>query len=190
MPLSSIELCSSALVKLGANGISSFEDGTAEARVAASLYPMIRDALLCAHPWSFATAKARLAKLSEGPVADHRHAFQLPQNFLKALSAGSEVRARGLSYQILNRQLHTNADEVVLTYVFRPSEGDFPAYFAVALVNRLAAEFCIPVTENTTRAERLFRLAEEEMKLARLVDSQQDTPPRVEDFTLIEARSS
>ena len=65
MALSSIELCSSALVKLGANGISSFEDGTAESRVASSLYPLIRDALLCAHPWSFATAQARLARLSE-----------------------------------------------------------------------------------------------------------------------------
>ena len=39
MALSSIELCSSALIKLGADGISSFEDGTAEARVAARLYP-------------------------------------------------------------------------------------------------------------------------------------------------------
>jgi hypothetical protein len=189
MPLSSIELCSSALVKLGANGISSFEDGTAEVRVAASLYPIIRDALLCAHP-SFATAKTRLARLSVEPLADHLHAFQLPQNFLKALSAGSEVRARGLSYQIVNRQLHTDATEVVLTYLFRPSEGDFPAYFSVALVSRLSAEFCIPVTENTSRAERLARLADEEMKLARLIDSQQDTPPRVEDFTLIEARWS
>jgi hypothetical protein len=190
MPLSSIELCSSALVKLGANGISSFEDGTAEARVAASLYPIIRDALLCAHPWSFATAKTRLARLSVEPLADHLHAFQLPQNFLKAISAGGEVRARGLSYQIVNRQLHTDATEVVLTYLFRPGEGDFPAYFSVALVSRLAAEFCIPVTENTSRAERLARLADEEMKLARLIDSQQDTPPRVEDFTLIEARWS
>jgi hypothetical protein len=125
MPLSSIELCSSALVKLGANGISSFEDGTAEARVAASLYPILRDALLCAHPWSFATAKTRLARLSVEPVADHLHAFQLPQNFLKALSAGSEVRARGLSYQIVNRQLHTDATEVVLTYP-PPERGRFP----------------------------------------------------------------
>lgn len=190
MALSSIELCSSALVKLGADGISSFEDGTAEARIAASLYPLIRDALLCAHPWSFATAKAGLTKLAAEPVADHLHAFQLPQHFLKALSAGNETRARGLVYQIVSRQLHTDAEAVVLTYLFRPSEGDFPAYFTSALVGRLAAEFCIPLTENTSRAERFSRLAQEELKLAKLIDSQQDTPPRVEDFTLIDVRSS
>jgi hypothetical protein len=36
----------------------------------------------------------------------------------------------------------------------------------------------------------LFRLAEAELKLARLIDSQQGTPQRVDDFTLIEARRS
>jgi hypothetical protein len=55
-------------------------------------------------------------------------------------------------------------------------------------VARLAAEFCLPLTENSSRAERLARLAEDELRLARLVDSQQDTPPRVEDFSLIRAR--
>ena len=57
-----------------------------------------------------------------------------------------------------------------------------------ALVARLAAEFCLPLTENSTRAERLARLADDELRLARLVDSQQSTPAKVEDFTLIEAR--
>jgi hypothetical protein len=57
-----------------------------------------------------------------------------------------------------------------------------------ALVARLAAEFCIPLTENSSRAEVLFRLAESELRLARLIDSQQDTPKAIEDFTLTGAR--
>lgn len=188
MALSSIELCSSALMKIGASGIGSFEDGTAEARIARSLYPLVRDALLCAHPWSFATASARLAQLADEPIADYDHAFALPSGFLKALSAGPDGRGRGLIYQIVSGRLLTNADQVTLTYLFRPGEGAFPAYFSSALVTRLAAEFCIPLTENSSRAERFHQLSENELKLARLVDSQQDTPPRVEDFTLIKAR--
>ena len=188
MALNSIELCSSALIKLGADGISSFEDGTAEARVAARLYPLVRDAMLSAHPWSFATKKIELARLAAPPVTDFAHAYQLPNDFLKALSAGDDARSRGSTYQIVNRQLHSDADSIVLSYVFRPSEGDFPAYFAPALVTRLAAEFCLPLTENTSRADRFTRLAEDELRLAKLVDSQQDTPPKVEDFTLLEAR--
>jgi hypothetical protein len=188
MALSSIELCSSALIKLGAEDISSFDDRSAEARVASRLYPLTRDALLSTHPWSFATRQTELARLTQGPTSDFAHAYQLPNDFLKSLSAGNGGRGRGLVFQIANRQLHTDAESVVLAYVFRPSEGDFPAYFNAALVARLAAEFCLPVTENSARAERLARLADAELKVARLVDSQQDTPPRVEDFTLIEAR--
>jgi hypothetical protein len=144
--------------------------------------------MLSAHPWSFATKKVELARLAAPPVTDFAYAYQLPNDFLKALSAGDDARSRGSTYQIVNRQLHSDAESVVLSYVFRPSEGDFPAYFAPALVTRLAAEFCLPLTENTSRADRFSRLAEDELRLAKLVDSQQDTPPRVEDFTLIEAR--
>ncbi len=190
MALSSIELCSSALLKLGADGISSFEDGSAEARVASRLYPLVRDTLLSAHPWSFATAQVELPRLAAEPIADFAYTYQLPRDFLRALSAGEGGRGRGMVYQILNRQLYSDAPAVTLTYVFRPSEGDFPPYFAAALVARLAAEFCLPLTENSSRAERLMRLAEAELRLARLIDSQQDTPPRVEDFSLIEARLS
>jgi hypothetical protein len=156
--------------------------------VASQLYPLARDALLSAHPWSFATRQAELARLTHGPTTTFAYAYQLPNDYLKALSAGNGGRGRGLVFQIVNRQLHTDAEPTVLTYVFRPSEGDFPAYFSAALVARLAAEFCLPLTENSSRAERLSRLAEAELKVAKLVDSQQDTPPRVEDFTLIKAR--
>ena len=188
MALSSIELCSSALVKLGAESISSFDDGSAEARVASRLYPLTRDALLSTHPWSFATRQIALIRLATAPVTTFSCAYQLPSDYLKALSAGGGGRGSGLVFQIVNRQLHTDAEAPVLTYVFRPSEGDFPPYFSAALVARLAAEFCLPLTENSSRAERLMRLAEAELKVAKLVDSQQDTPPRVEDFTLIRAR--
>jgi hypothetical protein len=188
MALSSIELCSSALIKLGADGIGSFEDASAEARVAARLYPIARDALLCAHPWSFATAHSKLARLAVEPITDFAYAYQLPIDFLKALSAGDEVRGRGLVYQIVNRQLHSSAEAVVLRYLSRPSEGDFPAFFVSALVARLAAEFCLPLTENSSRTERLARLADDELRLARLVDSQQDTPSKVEDFSLVKVR--
>ena len=190
MALSSIELCSSALIKLGAEPISSFEDGSAEARVAGSLYPIVRDALLSAHPWSFATAQVELARLAAEPVTDFTYAHQLPVDFLRALSAGDDGRGRGLVYRIVNRELHTNAASVVLTYVFRPSEGDFPAFFQSLLVSRLAAEFCLPLTENTTRARQLRELAEDELRLAKLTDGQQDTPTRIDGFPVVEVRAA
>ncbi|MEM9046695.1 MAG: hypothetical protein AAGC81_18595 [Pseudomonadota bacterium] len=188
MTLSNVELCSVALVKLGAEGISSFSDGTAEADVAGTLYDVIRDSLLGVHPWSFATAHAELVQLPTAPLTDFEYAFELPSDFIKALSAGDDCRSRGAVYQVVGREVHTNYEELTFAYIRRADEADFPTYFVSALINRLAAEFCLPLTENASRSELLFRTAETELKLAKLIDSQQDTPPRVEDFTLIEAR--
>lgn len=188
MALSALVLCSRALLKIGAQPVASLDEGTAEAEVAANLYPGARDALLSAYPWSFATGQMELPRLVETPHADHAHAFQLPADFLRVLSAGEGRAGRGLEYRLHESRLHADAPRVTLTYVFRPSEAEFPAFFAAALVARLAAEFCIPLTESTSRAEMLHRLAEAEFRSARLTDSQQHTSRALEHFPLIAVR--
>jgi hypothetical protein len=188
MALSALALCSRALLKIGAQPIASLEEGTAEAEVAANLYPGLRDALLSAHPWSFATGQAALPRLTGLPVADYAYAYQLPAGFLRALSAGTAGRGRGVPYRLHEDRLHSDAEQVVLTYLFRPEESEFPPFFASALVARLAAEFCIPLTESSTRAEMLFRLAEAELRAARQTDSQQATTRAIDGFPLIAVR--
>lgn len=189
MALSAIALCSRALLKIGARPIASFEEESAEAEVAANLYGSTRDALFSSHPWRFATAQASLPRLEAEPIADFAHAFQLPADFLRALSVGTAGLGRGIPYRIAERRLHAEADAVVLTYIFRPAEAAVPPFVDQALIARLAAEFCIPVTENTSRSEMLHRVAEEELRRARLIDSQQDTPRAIEGFPLVDVRS-
>ncbi len=188
MALSAIALCARALIKLGANPITSFSDGSVEAGIAGALFPSIRDALLSQYGWGFATTSATLARLAEGPQTDYAYAYQLPTGFLRALSAGSGTQSRGLNYRIAKGKLETNAEDVTLTYLFAPAEEDFPPYFDAAIIAKLSAEFCIPITENTQRAEALYKLAEAEFAKARQVDAQQDTPNRINDFSLINAR--
>lgn len=189
MALSSIAICSRALMKLGADGITSFEEGTAEAEVAASLYGPIRDAMISAYPWGFATGQVGLGRLEAEPVADYTYAYQLPSDYLRVLSAGVGGRGRGINYRIAERRLHTDASEVTLTYIFRPDETTFPPFFDQALIARLAAEFCIPLTDSTSRAEVLQALAKVEFQQAKLIDSQQESTTQIENFSLVEVRS-
>lgn len=188
MTYTDIGICSNALLKVGAENITSYQDGTAEAEIAGSLYPMIRDGLLSSYPWSFALAQKKLPRLADVPVADYQYAYLLPNDFLRVISAGSGKRGRGIEYRIYENRLHTNLPSVNLTYIFRPHESMFPAFFCEALIAKLAAEFCLPLTESTTRAEMLNKLSANLIEKARLIDSQQATPQKFEDFTLVEAR--
>lgn len=188
MALNDIALCSRALIRIGAAPITSFDDGTAESEIAGALFAPTRDGLLSAYAWSFASGQTELNELAEAPLADYARAFQLPTDYLRALSAGTGSRGRGLNYRISRGALHTNASSVVLTYVFRADESEFPPYFDQALIARLSAEFTIPITENTSRGEAMFKLADNEYKRARQIDAQQDTPNRIENFPLVDAR--
>lgn len=187
MALSSIALCARALLKTGCRSITSFDEGTAEAEVAGNLYAPLRDAMLSSHPWTFATAQLTLPRLETDPIADYDSAFQLPADYLRVLSAGAG-RGRGLDYRIHERCLHTNASAVVLTYIFRPLESEFPPFFDQALIARLAAEFCIPMTDSTSRSEALLKIADKEFKQAKSTDSMQESPRAIEDFSLIGVR--
>lgn len=188
MALNDVALCSRALIRLGAAPITSFADGTAESEIAGALYAPVRDALLSAYAWSFATGQVELSALLTPPVADFTNAFQLPVDFLRAISAGQGGRSRGLRYRIARGALHTDAGGVILNYIFRPEEEEFPPYFDAVMISRLAAEFCIPVTENTSRADALYKIADLEFARARQIDAQQDTPGGFENFSLIDVR--
>jgi hypothetical protein len=189
MALTATDLCSRALIALGGRPIAAFDEATLEAELARHLYTPVRDGLLSAHPWRFAVRQAALPRLPQGPAADFAHAFQLPPDFLRALSAGLSDRGRGLGYRISGARLEADVDNLTLTYVGRPDESGFPPFFDLALIARLAAEFCLPLTESTSRAQLLFKAADDEFRRAKGIDSQQDEPGRIEDFTLVEARS-
>ena len=188
MALSSVALCSRAFLKIGGETIASFDEGTAEAEIAANLYPTTRDALLSAHPWSFAVGQIYLSRLTAEPVADFAYAFQMPPDLLRVISAGLPGRGSGVRYRIVENRLHADAEDVVLTYIFRPAESEFPPFFDHLLITRLAAEFCIPLTGSTSRSDALQQLSELEFRRAKLIDAQQGTPNRIEGFNLIDVR--
>ncbi len=188
MNYTDVSICSKALLKIGAQTITSFEDGTAESEVAANLYPLTRDSLLSSYPWSFAIVQKRLSRLDMSPLADYAYAYQLPSDYLRMISAGIGSRGRGVEYRIYENKIYTNSEELIITYICRVDESIFPTFFQDALVSALAYEFCLPLTESTSRAEHLQKRADDVLKQARLTDSQQGTPLKFEDFTLIEAR--
>ena len=186
MALTAVQIASQALVRLGALPISGFAEATLEARTAAALYPTLRDALLAGHAWRFATAEGELSPAEDAPLAGFARAFRLPAGFLNALAVGE---GREAGWRIAGGRLHAHTAPLRLAYIFRPDEAEFPPWFADALAARLAAAFCLPVTENASRAEALQRLAEAALRRARRTDALQDPARAPLRFPLIEARA-
>lgn len=188
MNYTDVGICSKALSKLGVEGITSFEDGTAEAEIAVSLYELVKDSLISSYTWSFATMQKRLPRLVDEPVADYTYSYLLPNDYLRIISAGAGLKGKGLEYKVSSNKLHTNSSEVIITYICNVSEEDFPPFFCDALTTKLAAEFCLSLTDDSNKSNYLLKKAEDEIKAARLIDAQQSTPKKFEDFTLVEVR--
>lgn len=189
MSLSQIALINTALIKLGAYKITTLTDGTTESDIANALYSPVRDALLSLYPWSFATRQIVLSTPSiTPPIADYTYAFNLPADHLRTLSIGSDGAGQGGIYRQTNGRIETEYPSIILTYIARVAETVQPPFFDLVLINRLAAEFCIPLTENTTRADSFYKISEQELIRARTTDAMQDTPQQMTRFNLIDAR--
>ena len=192
MALSDVALCARALLMIGAAPISSFEEDVAEAEIARMLYPTVRDGMLAGYPWRFAGRGAWLSRLADEDASvstmDGSTMFALPRDFIRLLSLEHEG-GKIAQFELRDQAIKVAGESAYLAYVARLPEGSFPAWFDLALMARLAAEFCLPLTESSTRAEYLFKRAENQLREARLADAQQSTPHAIDDFSLISARN-
>jgi len=188
MALSDVAMCSRALLGLGANSISSFDEGTAEGEVSSNLYEGVRDSLLSSYPWNFATAEMRLNRLVVEPIAGFKYAYQLPVDFLRILAAGDQGESRGANYRIQEKRLHTDNSDIIVRYIFRAPEENFPPWFAQLLIAHLKAEFAIPITDSSSKMKDMAQLAEKAFSAAKIIDSQEAPGDVIESNLLIGAR--
>ncbi|MBC6444290.1 MAG: hypothetical protein GDA50_02495 [Alphaproteobacteria bacterium GM202ARS2] len=184
----SVELCARAFAKIGQTSFERFADGSLEGDLAAKLYGGCRDRVLSVHPWNFALKRARLVHVDDFAEGDYAYGYALPSDFLRAVSVGYGDAVRGVVYRLLGDVLECDAEMVSMLYGARVEEARFPPFFQEALVAHLAAEFCLPLTENSSRSEVLARRAQQFLQQARLIDAQQDTPLAFDGFSLLEGR--
>lgn len=184
---SAVSICSNALQRLGGKPISSFEDGTVHAGLAANLWPGVRDALLRSHPWNCATKRVILAPAAESPAFDYSHKFLLPGDWLKTLQVGK----RGMvpSFQVEGRCILSSTTQLPLVYIFR---NENTATWDDSLVNAatlaMAAAMAYPVTASASMRDSMLQEAQFELKRAKADDGQDNPPEEFEASDLIHAR--
>ena len=167
MAKSEIELINRALVKIGSNPIQGLEENSAESIVVKDVYYGVRDSMLSAYPWTFCKRKAALTMIVEKTI-DGKNMFAFPSDMLRLLSVNTD------DYEVSSGTIASRSESIIINYLHRPVEMDFPAYFDAVMVARLASEICLPLTDSTSRTEFLISVAEKEFRDARLIDTGQN----------------
>lgn len=164
---SKIETASNALVRIGVPPISSFTEGGAAGVVANNIYEPTILAILTETRWRFAAAKRLLAKLTSTPLNEWSNAFQLPSDLILMYRVYPNS-----NYEIYENKLYSNNNSVSIDYLFRPDESRWPAYFQLAVEYKLASEFALTVTNNSTKAKIYEEKYQQQIVKARFADAQ------------------
>ena len=183
MSFSSIELCSKALNKIGANSITAFNEGTVEADVCSSIYSCLKQKLLSLYSWSFAIKTSNLEKTESAERYDYKYAYVLPNDFLRAIKIAS-----GMMYKIAGSYLFSDDEDVILEYIADVDEAKFSPLFISAFIYLMSAELSISLLNDTSKYTLFYRLFNSEIKEAKSMDSMQETNKTIKNFSLVNAR--
>lgn len=156
------DVASQALARLGEPSISSFTEDSDAAEKVNQLYEPTILQLLSSHDWSFATTRVALSEDASGaPVNEWQRAFLMPtlgtsrvgkpMAVYNSATAGASRVTSG--YEIRGKWIDTNFTTVVIEYIERKNESEWPGYFQTLAIEALAATLAMPITENASKEQ-------------------------------------
>lgn len=165
-----VGIVNSALVKIGADTITSLTDDSAEARAANAQYEKLRDEVLRGHPWNFAVARMQLAQVADDPAFGFAHQYQLPADCLRVLGM-SDDRIR---FVIEGRRLLTDEATAKIVYIRQVTDpNEFDTFFRETFALRIAADLAFTLVNSNTLANAMMQLYLDHLAKARSVDAQE-----------------
>ena len=186
-----IKVSSRALILIGEEGISSFEDGSAQSDVANAMYEDVARTALTNSRWRFATKQAVLNRVVSAPTGRFDAAYQMPGDLLM-LSAVT-VGDHPIKYDTYGDKVFCDAsenDELVADYIYRADEADWPSFFVIAVEYAMAAVFAVSIARDASLAGLMEQKAQLYMIQARRLDSQQQTNRKLNTSRFIAQRRS
>lgn len=198
---SEIQIMNMALIKLGADSITSRSDNKNSARVMNAIYEMVRDAELRRHRWRFAIKRASLPALTEAPVnGPFLRQYQIPADSLRVLAVGDDYPSADLAdyrsrssaeFSLEGQKILTNFPAPLsIRYTARITDtGIFDPAFTEALASRLAVSGCERITNDAQN--RQLAIAEYKMAIKEAITANalENPPESFADGSWMMARS-
>ena len=188
---SAVGISNAALGKIGAGTLLALTDASPEGRLALRTFAELRDQLLRAHPWNFATKRASLAASSTAPVWEYDNAYVVPSDFLRVLDVSNP--------QLMDYRVERVEDAtVIVTDISAPLKIKYTAQitdadsmdpsFREALSALLAREWAEPLTGITSLGQQAAAMYDKKLQEAKAVDGQEQTPAESTNFSWIDVR--
>jgi len=180
-----VEICNSALSKLGVEPINTLSDNTKKARLCNAQYPKIRDWLLRRHPWNFAVKQVSLTPEVATPVFGYQYQYILPADFIR-LFKNSDPNC---PFTLQGKRLYTDDPTIDFYYVYRVTVPDmFDATFTELLATFLAADMCYALVQSRELQQTMTAQGEEYLREIRSINAQEKYPDALDPDYLINAR--
>lgn len=200
--VSKFEICSTALVELGEDTISSFTANTAPSKICNQIYPQYIKYLLSLHPWKFTLKKIQLARLTTNPINEWSYAYQMPSDMLimRALFNSDQTSILPqTNFEIFEDKIFTDETIVYIDYQFQPDESNFPPFFTEFVIAAMSAKLAMPITDDRNieqlKSVKAFGSPSDNMNggqfgASKKLDSLQDPSQAIRADTLVSARFS
>ena len=194
MATTKVDICSTALVMIGANTITSFSDDSTEANVCNTVYEDILKSALTRHRWRFATEQKQLSLLTAEPTGRYAYAYQLPTQPELLQLITLTVNDIVIPYERYGDKVfldnYGSSSTVICDYIYRADEGEFPPHFILALEYTLASLFAGSIARDSGMIKQFSDMAERQYLIAKNVDSAERTTKQLDQSRFINLRQS
>ncbi len=163
---SDVQICSSALVRLGAKSISSFDE-LSTGPLCAEVFPDVKLRVLTAGPWRSILAKsAELTRTLVSPPTQYMYEYQIPPDSLTGFPRtvwnspfNSGRSTQFTDFNIFGTKILTNAEQVFIDYQVDIDPELLPPHINQLMIYAVAAEIALAVTDQQTTADTWFKVA-------------------------------
>lgn len=119
MGQSKLNICNQALLKIGEQTITSLDEASDNAKLCSIFFDQALEEVLREYPWTSATSRAQLPKLSRDPIFGYDYAYQLPTDFIRLVQLydGNGAWHPDYYWVIEGRTLLCNLEEANIIYI-------------------------------------------------------------------------
>jgi hypothetical protein len=171
---------------LGAKRLGSVDEQTPSAERLNILYPLLLQAILEKHPWSFARKTSTMAPVTTPHTSQYTYAYRLPDDCVSVIGLTDPTG----HWEIFEGgQLHTSVSEAEVVYTaYIDSPAKMPATFREALACFLASDLAYQMTQKQAVQDRWEKKAEALLEEAKLFDFRNERAPVSQTSSFEQAR--